>query len=237
MGAVIVRGEADVVDECHALTRDGRAIALLLLRVSLGGYRVTITPAPSKTPLATTHKFDLSSASDFWNLDVAQDYLEAVRKEVGVTTKDRDLQMVIDAIPVPQTSPDNPTRRNIMGAKVKKAEGEKKTRRAKRDANGVVGRVGRGDDRLPKTGTELSHTKRGGDTVTARVVEGGVEYNKTLYASISGAARQAMRDLGHKWPSVDGFAFWGLKKPPKRPKKDTTASKSKSKSRSEGAAV
>jgi hypothetical protein len=68
------------------------------------------------------------------------------------------------------------------------------------------------DPRLPPIGTPLSKRDRAGqERARCTVVESGVEYNGTVYRSLSAAAVAAAKDLGLKSTTQDGYAFWQLK--------------------------
>jgi len=69
------------------------------------------------------------------------------------------------------------------------------------------------DPRLPTVGTVLiKRDRQGNERARCTIVDGGVEYNGTVYKSLSGAGLQASKDLGNKMTTCDGLAFWGLKK-------------------------
>jgi len=69
------------------------------------------------------------------------------------------------------------------------------------------------DPRLPLVGTVLIKRDRHGvERARCTMVEGGTEYNGTVYRSISAAALVAAKDLGLGGTTQDGFAFWQLKK-------------------------
>ena len=74
------------------------------------------------------------------------------------------------------------------------------------------------DPRLPLVGTVLIKRDRHGvERARCTMVEGGTEYNGTVYRSISAAAMAAAKDLSLGGTTQDGFAFWKLKKPAARP--------------------
>jgi len=76
--------------------------------------------------------------------------------------------------------------------------------------------------RLPAVGTVLiTRDRHGNERARCTIVEGGVEYNGTVYKSLSGAGLQASKDLGNKMTTCDGLAFWGLKKVARSTAKDT----------------
>ena len=49
------------------------------------------------------------------------------------------------------------------------------------------------------------------------VEQGGVRYAGKVYRSLSSAAMAAAKDLGLTNKTQNGFVFWGLSKPPRRP--------------------
>jgi hypothetical protein len=67
------------------------------------------------------------------------------------------------------------------------------------------------DQRMPAVGTVLTKTREG-TTVTATVVEGGVDFDGRTYRSLSSAALAAAAKLGLCSKAQNGFAFWGLAK-------------------------
>lgn len=74
------------------------------------------------------------------------------------------------------------------------------------------------DARLPAVGTVLKKVDRNGnERVRSTIVEGGIDYAGATYASLSGAAMAAAKDLGLTNKTQNGFVFWGLSKPPRRP--------------------
>ena len=76
------------------------------------------------------------------------------------------------------------------------------------------------DPRLPAVGTTIEKRDRhGAIRCKCTVEEGGVRYSGKVYASLSGAAMAAAKDLGLKNKTQNGYIFWGLIKPP-RPASD-----------------
>ena len=76
------------------------------------------------------------------------------------------------------------------------------------------------DPRLPAVGTTIEKRDRHGAVrCSCAVEEGGIHYEGKVYASLSGAAMAAAKDLGLKNKTQNGFIFWGLVKPP-RPESD-----------------
>jgi hypothetical protein len=76
------------------------------------------------------------------------------------------------------------------------------------------------DPRLPAVGTTIEKRDRHGDVrCKCTVEEGGIRYEGKVYASLSGAAMAAAKDLGLKNKTQNGYIFWGLSKPP-RPASD-----------------
>ncbi len=74
------------------------------------------------------------------------------------------------------------------------------------------------DPRLPATGTLLQKRDRHGTVrCECTVEEGGVRYAGKVYRSLSSAAMAAAKDLGLTNKTQNGFVFWGLSKPPRRP--------------------
>ena len=69
---------------------------------------------------------------------------------------------------------------------------------------GVLDKAHR-DPRLPPVGSEIRHRFRDQREAVARIVEDGVEFEGTIYPSVSSAARAA------GGVEVDGFLFRGLK--------------------------
>ena len=49
------------------------------------------------------------------------------------------------------------------------------------------------------------------------VEEGGIRYASKVYRSLSAAAMAAAKDLGLSNKTQNGFTFWGLSTPPRRP--------------------
>ena len=63
-------------------------------------------------------------------------------------------------------------------------------------------------------GTVIQKRDRHGKVRCECTVEAnGYRYGKTMYASLSAAAMAAAKDLGLVAKSLNGFVFWGLKKP------------------------
>lgn len=74
------------------------------------------------------------------------------------------------------------------------------------------------DPRLPAPGTVLQKRDRHGAVRCACTVEdGGIRYAGKVYRSLSSAAMAAAKDLGLTNKTQNGFTFWGLSKPPRRP--------------------
>jgi hypothetical protein len=74
------------------------------------------------------------------------------------------------------------------------------------------------DPRLPAVGTLLQKRDRHGAVRCECTVEGGgIRYAGKVYRSLSAAAMAAAKDLGLNNKTQNGFAFWGLSKPPRRP--------------------
>lgn len=71
-----------------------------------------------------------------------------------------------------------------------------------------------GEPRMPEVGTTLKKTDRAGRVRCECTIEkDGVKYDGKLYASLSGAALAAAKDLGLSGNSFNGFVFWGISKP------------------------
>ncbi len=74
------------------------------------------------------------------------------------------------------------------------------------------------DPRLPAPGTVLQKKDRHGAVrCECTVEEGGIRYAGKVYRSLSSAAMAAAKDLGLTNKTQNGFTFWGLSKPPRRP--------------------
>ena len=74
------------------------------------------------------------------------------------------------------------------------------------------------DPRLPVPGTALQKRDRHGAVRCECTVEdGGIRYAGKVYRSLSSAAMAAAKDLGLTNKTQNGFTFWGLSKPPRRP--------------------
>lgn len=74
------------------------------------------------------------------------------------------------------------------------------------------------DPRLPVPGTVLQKKDRHGAVRCECTVEdGGIRYAGKVYRSLSAAAMAAAKDLGLNNKTQNGFTFWGLSKPPRRP--------------------
>jgi hypothetical protein len=65
-----------------------------------------------------------------------------------------------------------------------------------------------------EVGTVVQKRDRHGQVRCECTVEAeGIRYQKTLYHSLSAAAVAAAKDLGLVARSLNGYVFWGLKKP------------------------
>ncbi len=65
---------------------------------------------------------------------------------------------------------------------------------------------------LPPLGSVIQKRDRKGELrCECKVVEGGIEYNRVTYKSLSSAALAASKDLGLGASTLDGWAWWGLK--------------------------
>lgn len=74
------------------------------------------------------------------------------------------------------------------------------------------------DPRLPAVGTLLQKRDRHGAVrCECSIEEGGIRYAGKVYRSLSAAAMAAAKDLGLGNKTQNGFTFWGLSKPPRRP--------------------
>ena len=74
------------------------------------------------------------------------------------------------------------------------------------------------DPRLPPPGTVLQKKDRHGAVrCECTVEEGGIRYAGKVYRSLSSAAMAAAKDLGLTNKTQNGWIFWGLTKPPRRP--------------------
>lgn len=74
------------------------------------------------------------------------------------------------------------------------------------------------DPRLPAPGTVLEKRDRHGAVrCECTIEEGGIRYAGKMYRSLSSAAMAAAKDLGLNNKTQNGFTFWGLSKPPRRP--------------------
>ena len=69
------------------------------------------------------------------------------------------------------------------------------------------------DPRLPPPGTVLTkHSRKTNKTVECTVQEDGIYYNGEKFATLSGAAREASKDIGLFKSAVNGYVFFGLVK-------------------------
>jgi hypothetical protein len=75
------------------------------------------------------------------------------------------------------------------------------------------------DQRLPAAGTVLQKRDRHGAVRCQCTVEdgGSIRYAGKSYRSLSAAAMAAAKDLGLGGKTQNGYTFWGLSKPPRRP--------------------
>jgi hypothetical protein len=74
------------------------------------------------------------------------------------------------------------------------------------------------DPRLPAPGTLLQKRDRHGAVCCeCTVEEDGIRYAGKVYRSLSAAAMAAAKDLGLTNKTQNGFVFWGLSKPPRKP--------------------
>jgi hypothetical protein len=74
------------------------------------------------------------------------------------------------------------------------------------------------DPRLPAPGTLLQKRDRHGAVRCECTVEAdGIGYAGKVYRSLSAAAMAAAKDLGLTNKTQNGFVFWGLSKPPRKP--------------------
>ena len=74
------------------------------------------------------------------------------------------------------------------------------------------------DPRLPAPGTVLEKRDRHGAVrCECTIEESGIRYADKVYRSLSSAAMAAAKDLGLTNKTQNGFTFWGLSKPPRRP--------------------
>ena len=74
------------------------------------------------------------------------------------------------------------------------------------------------DPRLPAPGTTLQKRDRHGAVrCECTIEEGGIRYAGKVYRSLSSAAMAAAKDLGLNNKTQNGFTFWSLSKPPRRP--------------------
>lgn len=72
--------------------------------------------------------------------------------------------------------------------------------------------------RLPAPGTLLQKRDRHGAVRCECTVEAdGIRYAGKVYKSLSAAAMAAAKDLGLTNKTQNGFVFWGLSKPPRKP--------------------
>jgi len=74
------------------------------------------------------------------------------------------------------------------------------------------------DPRLPAPGTLLQKRDRHGAVRCECTVEAdGIRYAGKIYKSLSAVAMAAAKDLGLTNKTQNGFVFWGLSKPPRKP--------------------
>ena len=86
------------------------------------------------------------------------------------------------------------------------------------DANVASSAPGTPDPRLPPRGTLLQKLDRHGKVrCECTVEEGGFRYAGELYRSPSAAAMAAAKDLGLANKTQNGWAFWGITRPARRP--------------------
>jgi hypothetical protein len=103
---------------------------------------------------------------------------------------------------------------------IDKKKAPKKARAAKPvpAANMTPAVPGTPDPRLPPPGTLLKKLDRHGAVrCECTVEEGGFRYAGELYRSLSAAAMAAAKDLGLNNRTQNGFAFFGITKPSRRP--------------------
>lgn len=103
--------------------------------------------------------------------------------------------------------------------KASKAKPEKGEAQETTPASEKPGRAPRtGDPRMPPPGTVLRRTDRQGNVkCECRIEEDGVHYAGKVYRSLSTAAIAAAQDMGLKSKTQNGFLFWQLAKPGRRP--------------------
>jgi hypothetical protein len=86
------------------------------------------------------------------------------------------------------------------------------------DASVMPAAPGTPDPRLPPPGTLLQKIDRHGEVrCECTIEEGGFRYRGEVYRSLSAAAMAAAKDLGLNNKTQNGWAFWGLTKPTRRP--------------------
>jgi hypothetical protein len=96
----------------------------------------------------------------------------------------------------------------------------KKARAAKpaAGANVTPAAPGTPDPRLPPPGTLLQKLDRHGKVrCECTIEENGFRYSGELYRSLSAAAMAAAKDLGLQNKTQNGWAFWSITKPSRRP--------------------
>jgi hypothetical protein len=103
---------------------------------------------------------------------------------------------------------------------IEKKKAPKKVRAAKpaSDASAAPAAPGTPDPRLPPVGTVLKKIDRHGTVrCECTVEEGGFRYAGEFYRSLSAAAMAAAKDLGLQNKTQNGWAFWSITKPTRRP--------------------
>jgi hypothetical protein len=103
---------------------------------------------------------------------------------------------------------------------IEKKKTPKKARAAKSavDANVAPAASGSLELRLPPPGTLLQKLDRHGKVrCECTVEEAGFRYAGEVYRSLSAAAMAAAKDLGLQNKTQNGWAFWSLTKPSRRP--------------------
>jgi hypothetical protein len=103
---------------------------------------------------------------------------------------------------------------------IEKKKTPKKARAAKpaSDASAPSAAPGAPDPRLPPAGTLLQKVDRHGKVrCECTVEEAGFRYAGEVYRSLSAAAMAAAKDLGLANKAQNGWTFWSITKPSRRP--------------------
>jgi hypothetical protein len=103
-------------------------------------------------------------------------------------------------------------------SKKTKTQPKKSTRKVAPAKEATAATSATPDPRLPPPGTILRKLDRHRSVrCECTIEEGGIRYAGTLCRSISAAAMAAAKDLGLSNKTQNGFTFWGITKPSRKP--------------------